>query len=321
MAISYLNTNIGSCKTQAGAHEYMKELRAHLLAVGLDEITVTGAYDASETGDVGQMPETQRQERYKKIYSPYMHFAFSDGRQSSNPLVVSFSTVYGNFFDHEGDYDSGTYYSEIQCYAIRVRISQGIDVDGEPLAATLNTNNTGGTASRGGSYKDYYALADRTGLGSFVRYNGDSLTIFLDYNGIYNTQGGQRGAVQLHIERLTGNDFAVMPLTAGSSSATQRVYYSSGASIYSQTALQSRVAGSLNLYSKGVAVIAPIYAPISDGSLFMLKRVFTVPADIGADKAIFTMDFTGEEKPYLLIKENSMKPHDAGTAWLYEWEQ
>jgi len=314
MAVSHANSNLGSVRTQEGAHEYMKEIRAHLLAVGMEELAIEGTYDASESGDSTQVP-IERPARNSPLSSTWMHFAFTDDRQSENPIVVSFRVMYGYYFNYKYD-SSGIEYPR---YSIRVRISQGVDAAGEPLGAVLDTNNTG--SRQGYSYEGQHELEDRTGLGSFVRYAGDSLTMLIDHDGTYTNSGGNRGAVQLHIERLSGNDFVVMPLTAGTSNGpAQRVYYSSGSSIYSRTDLQTRPGGGLNMYEESRAVVTPIYAPLSSGGLATLKRAFIAPEDIGSATNIISMDFSGAEKPYLLIKQNAMKAYESGTAWLYEWE-
>jgi len=318
MAVSQANSNLGDPRTQEGMHEYMKELRSHLLAVGMTELDIEGAYDASETGSVDQVPAKEVIAKNVRNWSPYMHFSFNDERVSDSPIVVSFMIGYGDFYDNEYIYVDGQYIWALPTYSIRVRVSQGVDANGNPLGATLDTNNTGGRRSVGSG--NYCALTAKAGLGSFVRYTGDSLTIFLDHNGVYNDYAGSRGIVQLHIERLTDHDFAALSHTAGDSKAVQTVYYSSGSSIYSNSSLQARAGGTANFKEKARPVVAPVFAPTSDGSLFQLKRVFTVPHDIGGDANILGLDFTGTEKPYLLIKENAMTAYHGGLAWLYEWE-
>lgn len=307
MAVSTSAVQAGSVTTAAGIHVYMQALRAHLLAVGLEELPIPNAYDASENGSAEQVPIDPSMSNQ---YSAWMHFAFTDDQQSAHPLVVSFSAARGAFFRSSS---SGGDFSDPR-YLIRVRVSQGVGDSGAALGASLTLNTTGSTAT--GSTT---SISNISGLGDFVRYTGDSLTVFLALNGVTNGSG-IRSAVQLHLERTEGGGFAALGCTAGSSSATQTIHYALGGGVFSSLSLQARAGGLLGYYDSGAAVVAPIFAQTFMGRIMPLKRVFTVPDAIAAAGSMLELDFSGEPRNYLLVGGGSVSPYESGTAWLYEWE-
>lgn len=309
MAISLRNTGQGSVKSIEGAHYYMQSLRSMLLEVGLEQLEIPGSYDASETGTADQIPIATDA---SQPHSAYMHFAFTDSRQSESPLVISIAMGSGAFFSARVT-TAGLQYPS---YLPRVRVSQGVDSEGNPLGATLATNNTGSTNS---SSSASYAASDLSGQGSYVNYSGEALTIVLGLAAV-SLQGGVRSCIHIHLERLPGNDFAALALSQGYEAGTQTVYYSSGGSVHSNASLQSRIGGSAGFFESGSAVVSPIYAPNYEGSLTALSKVFTVHQSIGSRGDLLTLDFKGTPKQYLLDIGSLSTPYVANSAWLYEFE-
>lgn len=311
MAVSTLTISAGTVNTAAGMHEYMKEIRSHLLAVGMAEITTASSYDASETGSDSQVPFVNTGQDNQK--SNWMHFAFTDSRQADQPIVVSFRTCYGPYFNSY--LVTGTY--RYPGAAVGVRISKGVDLSGEPLGAVLHTNATPSVTTSNNNGQLSYSGIDK---GSYVRYTGESLTMFIALDSATSPTAGSRGVVQLHLERSLGDDFAASPMTAMHTKVSQEVFYSLGAIVHSSTNLFTRAAGQAGLIDNGAATVAQAYYIGNDLSLIPFKRMFTVSESISVSPAIVNLDFSGVEKPYLFLKENAQLSHTPGTATIYEWE-
>lgn len=308
MAIALRNTGQGSVENVEGAHYYMQSLRSMLLEVGLEQLQILGSYDASEAGTADQIPIATTSQQH----SAYMHFAFTDSRQSESPLVISIAMGSGPFFTTKitgGVLDYPRYFP-------RVRVSQGVDSEGDPLGATLATNNTGPTNSSSNATNAVY---DLSGQGSYVSYSGEALTIVLGLAAV-SLAGLVRSCIHIHLERLPGNDFAALPLHQGHAAGAQLVYYSSGTSINSNASLQSRIGGSAGFFESGSAVVSPIYVPNYEGSMTALSNVFTVHQTIGSRGDLLTMDFKGTPRKYLLDIGSLSTPYLANSAWIYEFE-
>lgn len=196
MAVSMGSSAGIGVMTADEAHAVMVALRSRLLEVGLEELDIPGSYDASEEGSSSQIPDGPITTS-TNLYSERMHFAFTDSLQSQHPLVISFRMVLGPFFSVSS---SGGFATNPR-YMAEIRISKGVDDDGSPLGATFISR-----LASASSNASSYALSNSSGSGDFVRYTGDSLTVFIGLDQVTNT-AGKRSLVQIHVERIEGGSF------------------------------------------------------------------------------------------------------------------
>lgn len=328
MAISVGAPYNYSLDTQAGAHAFMQALNTRLLAVGLSRATTGTDYDVN--GAATQMPTTAL------ATSAWMAYDFTDSAQSTFPITVWFRMVYG--------YTCSTASTSLR-YVVQYRITEG-QTSGVAAGADLQCY-TGVSATAGG------ATAYNTGytgsIGDFVRYDGNSLTVIMGANGIvvaYNSHASS--LLELHIERrysvstgLVGRGFtgwvpvcdpAVSSPTqytvggysfAGSTSPVNRAtpYVSSGVStnlFYTEAYARSTSTALLN--SSGAALAAPVMFMDPTHRPTPAMKLFTVPLASFTQGNVYTMDFLGDERPYLVYRPYSTSICASVLAYAIEWE-
>lgn len=328
MAISVGAPYNYSLDSQAGAHAFMQALNTRLLAVGLIRATTGSDYDVN--GAATQMPTTAL------ATSAWMAYDFTDAVQSTFPITVWFRMVYG--------YTCSTASTSLR-YVVQYRVSEG-QSSGAALGADLQCyTGVGTTAAGGAAYGTTYANS----IGDFVRYDGNSLTVIMGANGItaaYNSHNSS--LLELHIERrysvstgLVGRGFTgwVPACDPGVSSPAQYAaggysfaggtnpslrttpYVSSneGANIFYTEAYMRSTSTAL-LTSSGAALAAPVLFMDPAHRPTPAMKLFTVPIASFTQGIVYTMDFLGDERPYLIYRPYSTSLKASVLAYAIEWE-
>jgi len=305
--------------SQSDGHNMMVEIRRLLLEVGLQEIIRDDSYDASESGSVDQVPTTTG------AYSRWMVFGFSDSHQQNHPVTIRFRVGYRAMGS------TGTSY---YLYRIQLQVSEGVNdaggVDGRNFASA---SGSGYSSNSSHSY-----LGQGSHAGTFVRYTGDSLTFIFGLKGLNMSSSGRyRVSSFLHLERLRDMNGAVISGFSGiadsdnfSSSTggaynTQIYYPSAENSVGARSDLMSRAGGQLGLMEAGQPVIAPLFTwSYTEDKVLPMRRAYSVSKSVlnGNDVLTVTLDFTGEEKKYLIVDPEALGyyPDLSTCAWVFEWE-
>jgi len=283
----------------------MKNLRGALLNVGLNELIVPNGFNATESGDVSQIPTA------RNTYSNFMWFAFSDPLQDVAPVYIGFRAGFGDYFNY---YTSGG----IQRFFIQSCVTREMGADGVPVTST-------GYYSRGaygGAYSDSGYTVNRTNsLGDFVRYTGDTLMLCFLVNsgsGVMSKSGSF-----LLISRV-GKAIQIVQddryySNSGSNSVSIRQMKLPSGNTLTGTPSVARRAGDFLLDGNNVPIVAPIYAYDENNQIQKLSKIFSFPTGILSNGQIVRLDFSGVEKPYLYLEENNFAP-TGSCAWLMEWE-
>lgn len=310
--------------TAHGAHDMMVEIRQLLLDAGLSEVTLTGGYDATASGDSSQQPTVFDE------FSPWMLFEFTDSDQAAHPVYIWVRTKYGA----HASTDSSNYR-----YWIYFKASTEIGPDSDPGGEVIGIDQAFTATS---NYK--FAAVGVSGI-SFARFQDGALTIIYGYEtvkGEYYT-GSQYLPLSiafLHVERVRSQNPAfdkvgicgcVMAQMSYSVMNTSTIATGEVYTVGDQGVMQSsseyfkRIAGTRGLYQQASAVVAPVYAEDHNGAAFPFSKMFTVDDGLlGTDMHKFlTLDFSGTEKQYLLVSSTPlrMSPGENSTCgWLFEWQ-
>lgn len=153
MSASYIYDQPGSVQTADGAHLNMVQIRQLLLDAGLQQIAVSGGYDATEAGTSAQVPTVLN------TYSAPMWFSFTDDLQATYPIFVRVEVGWGWYWRNS----AGT-----ERFPVRITIADSMAMSG--FVATFGGLNAVSTST------SYYA-SGRAGRGSFCRYTGTALTL------------------------------------------------------------------------------------------------------------------------------------------------
>lgn len=314
--------------TAQGAHDMMVEIRQLLLDAGLSEVTLTGGYDATASGDSSQQPTVFDE------FSPWMVFEFTDSDQAAHPVYIWVRTKYGaHASSHSYNYR----------YWIYFKASTEIGPDSDPGGEVIGLDQAFTTTSSGN-----YAATGVSGI-SFARFEDGAFTVIYGFEAVkgqaYTSyQDAPLTIAFMHIERVRSQNpvfdkvgicGCVMAQQSYTNFAQQYTSTSnSPGEIYTvgdQGVMQSsseyfkRIAGTRGLYQQASAVVAPVYAEDHNGAVFPFSKMFTVDKGLlGTDMHKFlTLDFSGTEKQYLLISPIPLRmiPGENSTCgWLFEWQ-
>jgi len=284
-------------ETASGGHVMMQSLHRYMTQVGLTEIAITDRYDGSADGLVEQSPTVS------PTKTPWMVFGFSDTAQADSPIFISFRLCFGGM----GNERTGGSYSNYDSRFIQIRIST--DLDESSGGAATNIIYSAGFSGFG-SYNNF----DNDGsLGDFIRYTGDSLTVFFGIRSVYESSVGKRSLLSFHIERqksvdgsLSSGPAIIIDTTPWSYKVNSNhynnfVYYDeSGQDLAKSRSIATRVGDSLAYYQNGVPVVAPIfYKSTLRDELIPFRYAFAIPAATLVSSGFVLLDFEGEEKRYV----------------------
>ncbi|MDY0046064.1 MAG: hypothetical protein RBS10_01470 [Thauera propionica] len=298
MAVYFTTDQPGSCKTAAGAHLNMVQVRGMLLGAGLTQVAVAGGYDATETGTDAQVPLTSA----VNTYSAPMWFAFSDALQSSYPVYIRVDVGYGDYW-RPG-------YTTNYGYAVRLTVSDSIALDGFAKEVDGLIAASGVSAAVAGNL-----VSD----GSFCQFRNGSLTIIHGFNSRGANASYPRSHIFAHVYRGPTGEIAMIDQDISASVATRahtyRVFSKIGDAQFETPHAFSRFAGTSGFSIRGVGVASPVvFRRETTGDIEPIPGVFTFP---GTETDLFnnvTLDFTGEERTYRVIatKAGAMYPGYSG---------
>lgn len=305
MAIFQAGSRLGTFTgTKENLFLEMKNLRGALLNVGLNELIVPNSFNATESGDVSQIPTA------RNTYSNFMWFAFSDPLQDVAPVYIGFRAGFGDYFNS---------YSGAQRFYIQSCVTREMGADGVPVTSTAYfsrgnyaSSSWSGTAS---------TVVSTNSLGDFVRYTGDTLMLCFLVNSGYNIMG--KSGSFLLISRV-GKAIQIVQDDryyhySGSNTCTIRQMKLPSGNTLDTIPSVSRRAGDFLLDGNNVPIVAPIYGYDENNQIQKLSKIFSFPTGILSNGQIVRLDFSGVEKPYLYLEENNFAPIGS-CAWLMEWE-
>ena len=284
MAVYFTADQPGSCKTAAGAHLNMVQVRSMLLGAGLTQVAVSGGYDATETGTDAQVPLTSA----VNTYSAPMWFAFSDALQSSYPVYIRVDVGYGDYWR------SG--YTTSYGYAVRLTVSDSIALDGFAKEVDGLITISASTSVVSGNF-----VSD----GSFCQFRNGSLTIIHGFNSRGSNINYPRSHIFAHVYRGPTGEIAMIVQdisTTVGALHTYRVFSKIGDAQFQTPHAFDRFAGTSGFSIRGVGVASPVvFRREATGDIEPIPGVFTFP---GTETDMFnnvTLDFTGEERTYRVI--------------------
>lgn len=327
MAVSTLSYPINYNIVGAlGAHNFMLALHAHMEKVGLSRVS-TGA-DYNVAGDETQLTATDG------AYSGWLAYNFTDPAQSAYPITIWIRLQYGWY---------GSQHTSSRTFCVQVRVSEGVSIGGAPLGANLEAFCNNLTALAANNPPQF-----NTSLGDYVRYSGDALTLIMGMNGFKVGFGSARGSlIELHIERrYSVTTFEVQrgfsgwvqtppgcvappqwvaggiswSETAQIGGAVTSYVSSTEAGHWFFTRAYERPTHALLRENAGAGVVAPIHTLDGLGRTTTFGKLFTAPKSLFPSGGIFTLDFAGQERPYLACNPSSTEMYSSLFCHLFEWE-
>ena len=314
--------------TAAGAHAFFLALHNHMVAVGLTQGTTGSDYNVAGTD--AQMPTVVLST------SPWLVYDFTDAANATYPITVWFRMVYG--------YTISTDAGKLR-YVLQYRVSEG-QSGGVALGDDLQCY-TGIGSPAGGSSTSYNTTYSGS-IGDFVRYDGNSLTVILGGGGISVSYNSHNSSLcEFHLERrytvstglvaagFTGwlpyADPAVDSPTqyqangivyggAVNPDTRATVYASSAVAHLLYTEAHIRPTTASLLVSAGAALAAPVYFMGASNVPTPAMKLFTVPLASFLQGRVYTMDFTGVPKQYLIFRPYSSVMKVQSLAYAIEWE-
>ncbi|RZS35804.1 hypothetical protein [Corticibacter populi] len=321
MSIATSNTTaLNSTKEQA--LQVMQDLNALLISAGLTKESIVGGFDVD--GDVTQIPDASS----SGGYSPWLAFSFNDGRQTLDPVTVSFRVV-------GGSYGAAQSSSQNFRYFVQTRVSAGVSSSGGAIGASLLSAGIGG-ASGTTSSAHSFGGDDSYNKGNFANYRGDSLTLIFGAHAVVRKIVNpmlERSAVFLHVERKQKADgsndtgFAALMDTMLPSGYASNTDYAApgiigssiGSSATSSEDGYNRQGGDGGAFENTSAVVSPIYY-MGTGGIVAMQKAFTIPAATVNAMSLVNLDFIGEERPYLPEVPHAIYPASQTFGWIFEWQ-
>lgn len=315
--------------TAADAHAFFLALDGHLTTVGLTQGTTGSDYNVA--GSSSQMPTTALGT------SPWLVYAFTDTANATYPITVWFRMVFGY---------TGSSGAPSLRYVLQYRITEGQSGGTPGAGADFQCYDGISTPANGASATTSTYSGS---IGDFVRYDGNSLTIIMGAGGLTSSYNGHNTSlVELHIERrysvstgLVGAGFTgwvpygtpavlsppqyvagsityggdINPLTRGaiyvSSGSPSNEFYLDGHTRPLHTKL---------LTSSGSAIAAPVFFMDPTHRPTPAQKLFTVPFASFTQGGVYTLDFLGVARPYLIYRPYTSALKASTLAFAIEWE-
>lgn len=327
MAISVGSPFNYDLSTTAGAHAFLIALDSRLIAVGLTRATTGSDYNVA--GADTQIPTTALG------VSDWLAYDFTDTANATYPITVWFRIVYG--------YTSSSYSTSLR-YVVQYRVSEG-QTSGTANGADLQCYDGINTPASMTTQSTTYSGS----IGDFVRYDGNSLTVLMGAAQVTVGYSGHTSSIlELHIERryststgLVEAGFTGWVPYAAPAVRSPAQYVSGGISVVGSTNPSSRVtsyvssASPSNVFytdaytrptaaelqtSGGAAIAAPVFFMDATHRPTPAMKLFTVPLASFTQGVVYTMDFTGTAKPYLVYRPYSSNIKASSFAYAIEWE-
>ena len=304
-------------QTAGPAHDIMVAVDDMLQSAGMTPAVFTGSYDP--TGSSSQMVASSG------VVSPWMAYNFPDAAQSTHPITVWVALEYQRAGNSASVGDGN--YAFLPCF----RISEGVDGSGTPLGRVVeNIPGDAGGVMNTANVDDCFRI--RSSIGSFCRYADGALSFFFGVNGMKfsgSTYTPVSSAFDLHIERRrsaadgtiqSGYVALAQPIRLAPSSQFSE-YFPAGTNglqptqvvntplaftrldsspLYTSVGNHVRSGAGMVLNESTTPIVAPVFYRDADGKPTSFQKMFTIPLVTGAtDGEIFTLDFSGTERPYL----------------------
>lgn len=317
---------------RADAHAMMVLWAGYFQTLGLTRVRFAGDYDLE--GDEGQIPQWASEAVVDQV-SPKMRWDFAGGITDRPPISITVGVHLGRFYNPRSASGKNRYMPFL-------RVGIGSE-NPSPWVGSLPPGTMDGSSA------DYYTVAPSDLVAvDFASSNGNALLLLLSPLSIGSAAGnvnGQlgpaRGALELYVERgpdsdliILGSPDAVMPATTSSGADYPRttdtwpvarwthIFDSSGnIQNFSSSSEFSLALANYRPLVNGKFVVQRVTVPASGVNEFVSEKLF-VAGPVGQDGSVVRLDFSGEERSYLVLPVRMFRPGPLppgyGTVLLYE---